>query len=194
MQRINFSLSKTGLLMAALLVCIQVVAETFNLELNYAHLALERGVLWPAITGHFVHLSVAHLILNTVATYLVIDAFESGFYRWRLPVATLLLAAMISAGLFSFYPSLRYYAGFSGVLHGMVLLGAIWCPRYSDWIRWTIVAVVVAKVGWEQSPYYDERQIARFIGAPVAEQAHLLGIAGAAIILLGARFASAFRH
>ncbi len=180
--------------MAALLICIQIVAETFNLGLSYSHAALSRGVLWPAITGHFVHLSIAHLMLNAAATYLIVDAFESGFYRWKLPVATLLLAAMISAGLYWFYPGLRYYAGFSGVLHGMVLLGALWCSRYPEWVRWAIVAVVVAKVGWEQSPYYDERQIARLIGAPVAEQAHLLGVLSAAIILLGARLASAFRR
>ncbi|OZG70841.1 rhombosortase [Hahella sp. CCB-MM4] len=193
MQRINISLSRTGLLMAALLICLYFIAEWFNLGLAYSRPAISRGVFWPAITGHFVHLSIPHLLINAVATYLIIDAFESGLYRWRLPIVMVLLCIIISAGLYYFYPGLKYYYGLSGVLHGLTLVGAAWCSRYPDWVRWVIIGGVIAKVGWEQSPYYDESHIARMIGGPVAEQAHLLGAVGGILIVVGARITRAFR-
>jgi rhomboid family GlyGly-CTERM serine protease len=86
---------------------------------RYDRAALWSGQAWRVMTAHFVHLSTAHLVFNILGMFLLCELLWSD-----LPVAHglgLLGSAIIgvSASLWWLQPELAWYAGLSGVLHGM---------------------------------------------------------------------------
>lgn len=186
-KRIYFSFNMNGLLLAALLVCVQLSTIWLGGELAFNRSRMLDGEFWRFFTGHFVHLGWFHLALNAIAAYLIYDIFEHPLRKWRLPVFLLVSSGLVSIGLLLFYSTTRTYVGLSGVLHGLLILGAINSRSFPSWIRFTVFAVVTGKVLWEQSPYYNESNMVRLIGGPVAEQAHLLGYCSGLLIILASK-------
>ncbi|ABC32785.1 uncharacterized membrane protein [Hahella chejuensis KCTC 2396] len=190
---LSLTLNKIGLLFAALLVLMQVISHWYGYLLNFNRPEIMSGDYWRLISGHFVHLSWVHLALNAVAAYLIYDSFDHNFKNWRFPLYLGLLSLLISIGLLLFYKTTRTYVGLSGVLHGLLVLGVLAGGRFPRWVLIALFVGVTAKIIWEQTPYYDEGQIARLIGGPVAEQAHLLGYFSGLIIAVVVRFLGKFR-
>lgn len=144
--------------------------------LRYERDALLDGELWRALSGHVVHVSWAHLGVNLAVGALVVALFGR-----RLGFGALFLcAAGTSAGLFLFSLRVKWYAGLSGVLHGLIVFGALEAWRRDRRPFWLVavalVAVKVAVEQWKGAP----AQLAEVVGAPVIVEAHLYGaISGA---------------
>jgi rhomboid family GlyGly-CTERM serine protease len=149
---------------------------------------LERGLVlaepWRLLTGHLVHVGWVHLVMNLAGAALVWllvgRAFAVGQWAWVI----LICVVGTDIGLLAFSPGIEWYSGFSGVLHGIVVAGAIASLTRAPAIAALLLGALVLKLVFEQLGT-DTTGTARLIGAPVIVDAHLYGaLTGAAGALL----------
>jgi rhomboid family GlyGly-CTERM serine protease len=147
--------------------------------------AIAEGQVWRLLSAHFVHLNAYHLNLNLVAVgvYVLLCGSALSPRDWLLRLFVLGLG--VGLGLYLLVPEIGRYAGFSGVAHGLFMLGLWPMVRRGDRIALLCMLVLMGKIAWEQwfgAPVSD----AEAIGGRVAIEAHALGVAVA--LAYGAAF------
>jgi rhomboid family GlyGly-CTERM serine protease len=168
-------------LLAAVLVLLGLTGDTGRELLRYERLAVLHGEYWRLITGHLVHGSTQHLLLNAVGLGLVAALFprEYSLRGWLLILAGSLV--IIDLGFVLLEPQLEWYVGLSGVLHGALAAGAIgWWKHESKLLALALTAVLVGKLAWEQW----QGALPLSGDMPVVVDAHLYGAIGG--VLAGA--------
>lgn len=95
-------------------------------RLQYDRLALARGEWWRLVTGHLVHLSAGHLAMNIAGFAALALLYRSLAARRCWLVLALAVSLSISAQLYWFSPTVQWYVGLSGVLHGLWAAAAVW--------------------------------------------------------------------
>ena len=95
--------------------------------------------------------------------------------------------ASIDTGFWLLDPSLQWYVGASGLLHGVMAAGTLQLLRLRDRLAWPTLALFLAKLTWEQL----QGPLPLESNGPVVVNAHLYGAAGglAAGMLLWGRVA-----
>lgn len=88
--------------------------------LLYDRALIVSGEWWRLISGHFIHLSTEHLLINSVGFFLLV--YLSFRYANGKEIATWLIvsALLISISLYAFSPDVVEYGGLSGILHAMI--------------------------------------------------------------------------
>ncbi len=143
---------------------------------------------WRLFTGHFVHLSLLHALLNCVAL-LLLDRLFADRLRPRELFAILGLAPiLVSLVFWLVLPELQWYRGLSGVLHAVYFAGCVtWIASSTGRARWLPVAALIGgtlKVLVEQ-PWDASFPVHEVLRIAVVPQSHLIGaIVGTAAGLL----------
>ena len=170
----------------AVLLLLGVFGDVVNPYLQYSRESISTGQVWRLLSGHLVHLGWFHSGMNTLGWLGIVWVFRGvfNFYTWLLLVC--FNALVISAGLWYFNPELQYYAGLSGVLHGLLVSALVVSfgrrILFSPWVTAIALAIILVKLYQEQQPGYDVNYLYEQMQAPVAVDAHLYGaIAGLAI-------------
>ena len=136
--------------------------------------ALVDGQLWRTVTGHFVHLSWSHFLLNLGAFFLVwmIVGDRLAARIWILLI-TVCVAGM-GLGFWFMAHELQWYVGMSGLLHGLLMAGLIVGMRSSPTESVLIGSFVIAKLVFEQysGPLPGSESVS---GGAVIVDAHLYG-------------------
>ena len=149
--------------------------------LRFDRTGIAAGEAWRLLTGHLVHLGETHALLNLVGLalvwFLVGRAFSARQWLWVIAGAV----AAIDLGLWFGNPSLDWYVGLSGLLHGMLAAGIVagLAGRSGEAI---LLAVVVAgKLAWEQlaGPLPGSEATS---GGAVIVDAHLYGVIGGTLV------------
>jgi len=155
--------------------------ETGREWLRFERSGIAAGELWRLLTGHLVHLGVSHTVLNlaglVLVWFLVGRAFDWKQWLWVMAGSV----GAIDLGLWFGAPSLEWYVGLSGLLHGMLGAGiaAGIAARSGEAL---ILAVVVAgKLAWEQfaGPLPGSETTS---GGAVIVDAHLYGVIGGTVV------------
>lgn len=156
---------------------------------------LQAGEVWRLYSGHFVHLGLWHLTLNLMAMGLlaVLFAEELGWRNWMLVLGV--LPPLISAGMWWGMPNLQGYAGLSGVLHGVFVLGAIrmWSNPPDRLLSATLLVLVLVKL-WLEPGSAESGVTASLIGGRILVEAHQWGAAGGVVIACVMRCQSSGGH
>ncbi|WP_018954740.1 rhombosortase [Thioalkalivibrio sulfidiphilus] len=146
-------------------------------------LRLERGLWleqpWRLVTGQLMHLGWIHLAMNLAGLTLIwfILARNLSPAQWWLTV--LICGAGVNLGLLAFSPTVAWYVGLSGILHGLLAAGALAGLKRQPCLGLLLLGLI-AKLAWEQSTGQDPG-IAQLIGGAVIVEAHLYGaLAGVA--------------
>ncbi|HWK73516.1 MAG TPA: rhombosortase [Povalibacter sp.] len=165
-----------GLICAAS-VLLALGTEATRLALRYERSAILAGEYWRLITGHLVHGTAAHLLLNMAGLGLIAGLFPRDYSLRQWLLILLLSVAAIDAGLVLFEPQLQWYVGLSGVLHGALAAGAIgWWRHETKPLAAALTLVLVGKLTWEQL----HGALPLSGDMPVIVNAHLYGAAGGA--------------
>jgi rhomboid family GlyGly-CTERM serine protease len=138
---------------------------------------------WRLVTGHFVHITWPHALVNAAALVIVARLFAPDLSAPRQAAVLVSATLVISIGLAWLAPQVEWYRGLSGALHALYFAGATcWLvgarPR-SVHMLWLPTALVVGgwiKVAFEQ-PMGGALPYADWLGAAVVPQAHLVGAA-----------------
>jgi rhomboid family GlyGly-CTERM serine protease len=149
--------------------------------LRFDRTGIAAGEAWRLLTGHLVHLGVTHALLNLVGLalvwFLVGRTFSSRQWLWVIAGSV----AAIDVGLWFGNPSLEWYVGLSGLLHGMLSAGIV-AGLVARSREAAVLAVVVAgKLAWEQfaGPLPGSEATS---GGAVIVDAHLYGVVGATLV------------
>lgn len=167
------------ILAAALMLFIALqLVHIYEYDLRYIASAIDKGVLWRLFSGHFIHSNWWHLAFNTAGLVVCLSLFRDLENPLLLAVLSLIIAFLISAGLYYFYPYITWYLGFSGVLHGLFVIGAI---LVLGLLGWATLLIMTVKVGWEIAvgPIPGSESI---IGIPNIAEAHLLGVVSGLVV------------
>lgn len=172
------------------LVIVAVMAAQLFLPLD--HFEYLRGLAasepWRLITGHFVHLTLIHALLNCVALALLARLFADRLKPAEM-FGVLAVAPLLISALFWFaLPELAWYRGLSGALHALYFAGCVlWIAMTTGRGRWLPIAALVGgtlKVLIEQ-PWDASFPVHEVLRIAVVPQAHLIGaIVGTAAGLL----------
>ena len=151
--------------------------------LRYERAAIADGEYWRLLSGHIAHLGFRHLLLNLAGLALV-WLLVGRRYRtrhWILVAAISVL--LMDAGFWFVDAGMRWYVGLSGLLHGLLLAGAIRGLRSLPVESIVICTLVVAKLAYEQvaGPLPGAEAAA---GGAVVVNSHLYGAIGGALSTL----------
>jgi rhomboid family GlyGly-CTERM serine protease len=169
----------------SLVLLLAVVEPVSSNYLMFDRQLINSGEIWRLFSAHFVHLSNAHMLGNLLAVCLL--GYIAGEYLNNVRGVLLLLwcVLVVGLGLYFFADHLQRYVGLSGVLHGLLLVAPFVSKFYSSRVALCFLFVIVLKVVWEQSGFYDDMAMAETIGGRVEARAHLFGmLAGLAYLLI----------
>jgi rhomboid family GlyGly-CTERM serine protease len=161
--------------MAVLLA--ELPGERGRIALRFDRHALAGGQLWRLLTGHLVHLGPSHMLMNLVALA-VLAAVLAPWLRARDWIGVTFIAALfIDAGLYWLQPSLQWYVGLSGVLHGYWAAACIYALADRAREGMALTAMILLKLTYEQmlGPIGLTSAIA---DGPVVIAAHAWGATG----------------
>ena len=157
--------------------------------------AIIGGQWWRLITGNWVHFSADHLLADTVAVGMagaLIERREGMRSFWLYAAA----AAVVGLAVLFLAPEVAQYGGLSGVAcgaFGYLALNEIKRSSARRWLPMLVLALLVAKVGWEYATGH-----ALFVNMhdgtmvlPLAHAAGLLSGVGYWMVLIVRRWADA---
>lgn len=185
-MRIQSVIQNPSLQLAALIAVLCIGLQILGLEtvLRFDRSGIDGGQWWLLLTGNFVHLGLSHLLLNLAGLVLIVALVWPNFNARQWLMITLISSLGVGVGLYLFDPDIRWYVGFSGTLHGLIIAGTL-----ADFRRYPIPALILlvlvcAKLGYEQinGPVPGSESAA---GGSVVVNSHLYGaITGAIVGLL----------
>ena len=157
------------------LLLLELAGDAGRAALRYERDGLAAGEWWRLLTAHVVHLDLEHAALNSLGLVLLWALFARDYApRQWLWIAGAAVAA-IDAGLWLRDSTISWYAGSSGLLHGLMAAGTLAHVRRRELGGWILAAFLVGKLAWEQ--LFGALPLSGS-SAPVIVNAHLYGAVG----------------
>lgn len=178
----NRRLFVVALLVLAGLLLPLLLPEAIQADGRYDRSALASGEWWRLLSAHVVHLGVRHALLNAAAAAILVLLVGHALSArgWLVVVLGSMIA--IDAGLWFGSPAVSWYAGASGVLHGVIAAGGLALASLRDWRGGILLALLTSKLIFEQSISGD---LGFAGGLPVVLDAHLYGASGGVVAVVG---------
>ena len=135
------------------------------------------GEWYRLLSAHFVHANLRHTVANALALIALWLLFGRALSQRLWLLATPICAVTISALLFTTH--VEWYVGFSGVLHGLLVLALCRDRRLRSAQRALLLGAVALKIAVEQLLGSDSGD---WLQIDVISDAHLFGaLSGAAV-------------
>jgi rhomboid family GlyGly-CTERM serine protease len=168
----------------AAIVPVMILLQVLGPEhFRYSRDWISSGEIWRIVTAHWVHVGWIHLLFNGLSLIVCVSLTSPGWSIGRWLIYTLSMAIGISLLITLFNPEVLDYAGHSGLLYGLFVLGALRLYRQDRLIAVLVISAIVIKVFMEQFEFFDFNT-ADLIGARVVVDAHLYGLLMAIAIAL----------
>ncbi len=156
-------------------LCLIIALLGLNDFLQYERELIRQGEVWRLLTGHFTHSNYFHLLLNCGGIVLIWALHGEYYTRGQYLAYLAILSLYSSAALYIFYGQNEIYHGLSGILHGVIIIGALIDCEKKYKTGYLLFIGVWLKIIWEQYSGPDP-QIGELIDARVATEAHLIGV------------------
>jgi len=108
--------------------------------------AVAQGQWWGLWSGHLLHLDLSHALLNLGALAVILMLAWRQRMLAELAVAALVAMPLLSLALLWLDPQLDWYAGLSGLLHGLLVMVLV---RRGDMLAIVLLLLLVAKLACE---------------------------------------------
>ena len=160
---------------AVLILLLSLFPNIFNQYLSYDRHAISAFEWWRFLSANFVHLNFNHGLMNMAALILIFVMFPE--IRMKLWLFLVFLASFsVTLGIWIFDPTVVNYVGFSGVIYGMWVFGAILTLRSQAWLSVAVIMLIVGAVIQQQSNSFDITYLRAWIGGNVIVNSHLYGL------------------
>lgn len=171
------------LALSVVIIGLGLLGDAAQEWLRYDRAAILDGQWWRLLGAHLVHLGPGHLLMNLAGLWLVWALVGSALSERGWLVLMCADALITGLGLLIFNPQLGWYVGLSGVLHGLLVAGAVSEVRGGRRDAWLLLAALAFKLGWEQwaGPLPGSEASA---GGTVIVDAHLYGALGGLLFAL----------
>lgn len=117
--------------------------------LRYDREAIAAGEWWRLLSAHLVHLGPGHAVLNGGVLVLVMILVGRDLPALEWLGVGLLCALAVSLGVWWLVPEVERFVGLSGVLHGLMIAGAIQSWPRQRLVAGTILGYLAIKLTWE---------------------------------------------
>lgn len=170
------------ILLSLLSFTLMVLNTNDLLEFHRDKIAI--GEVWRIFTGQFVHANPTHLLLNIVGIGFIWLLHAEHRTQSQYYIHTAFLALWTGLGIWLFVPDITVYTGLSGLLHGVIVWGALKDIQVGMRSGILLFVGIWAKLAWEQwaGPSAD---VGELIQSRVAIEAHLIGAIGGLVMGLG---------
>lgn len=159
------------LAVCAAILLLALGGEALQQALRWSRSGLDAGELWRWVTGHLVHLDLAHALLNAAGLALVWALFARVYSPRRWLLIVVLGIAGIDLGLW-WLSDIEWYVGLSGVLNTLAAAGIVREVIDGDRMAWVVGLLGLAKLVSENisgpMPFLQPAM-------PVVLDAHLYG-------------------
>ncbi|MCL7714705.1 rhombosortase [Stenotrophomonas mori] len=129
---------------------------------------LAQGQAWRLWSGHLLHLDATHAALNLAALLVIVAVAARQRIVPEIGVGAVAGMPVISLALMALQPTLQWYAGMSGLLHGVLVIVLL---RRGGAVAAGLLLLLAFKLAWEAAAGGPWRDIA------VVTLAHRLGAA-----------------
>ena len=150
------------------------VVDDLSLMMMYQRNEVLSGELWRLVTAHLVHTGLWHWLINITVFVILWSVFGENWLHWRGILLMVFLAIVISGGLIVLHPELQWYAGLSGILHGLLAAGALQKVLAGQRAYLTLLVILFIKLIVEQWFGYFPLSDG-LLAVPVIIDAHLYG-------------------
>ena len=167
--------------LALAVFCLLLQLGGFSDDWRFDREAIGKGQWWLLLSGNFVHLGLSHWLMNMSGLAMIALLFWRLYSQSQWMLITLVSCLGVGFGLYYLDPALRWYVGFSGALHGLMMAGALADLRRYPVSGSVLLVLVVAKLIWEQimGPVPGSASMA---GGNVVVNSHLYGAVSGALI------------
>ncbi|WP_440056075.1 rhombosortase [Pseudoalteromonas sp. T1lg65] len=182
----NLPLEKQFITGPIILALFAVLLMLLNLSdsLDFNRVLITEGEIWRVLTGQFMHSNFYHLGLNLLGILLIWLLHGEYTPTTHYFQNTWLLALATGVLIYFFAPNIILYTGLSGLLHGMIVMGALEDIKRKMTTGYLLFFGVFVKIGWEQF-HGGSTEVEALINSRVAIEAHLFGaLSGVCLFLL----------
>jgi len=161
---------------------LAILGEDLTKYLIYNRSEIGDAQLWRFITAHLVHLGWNHLWLNLsvlVIIWFLVKDFLSIKLWW---LVALISSIGISLGLYLFMSELQWYVGLSGLLHSLLVCGAVIGISKGKKEFIFLLIFVFIKIIYEQ--FYGSLNM-ELIRGDVVVNAHFYGVVMGLVCIFG---------
>ena len=159
--------------------CFFFESSLFNL-FGYYHSKIANGEYWRLFTGQFFHANDNHLIMNLLGLW-CLWLLHGDYYRYQNYAQLFVIGSLTTAlGMFFVSPQIEIYVGLSGILHGIIVWGALQDIKHKHTMGYLLLLATIGKVGYEQT-FGASEDVVKLIEMNVAVNAHLFGAIGGGI-------------
>lgn len=117
--------------------------------LEWQRSAIADGEWGRVLTAHFVHLDAHHLLFNLLGLALIVDLLMEAWTGTELATLMLVSALGTSVLLWCCEPDVQWYAGMSGLLHGLWAGAALSvCLSHRSVIHACALLALAIKLTW----------------------------------------------
>ena len=162
------------------LIIYAISAENITV-LDYNRESIINGEYWRLISGNFNHTNIYHLLLN-LGALAVIGGLHYRYYNSAAYTGLILVLSIgVGVGILWLSPSTQLYVGLSGILHGIIIVGAIIDVTKKYYSGYVLIIGTIIKVINEQL-FNSPVAMSQLIEAKVLTEAHLYGLVTGLII------------
>jgi len=166
-----------------LISLVLIVCQTFQSELIFQRHKIAEGEIWRIITGNWVHTNTPHLVMNIVGLWLLWMLFNETLKPFMLYLSLFITNLAIGLSLLFLNPELFWYAGLSGSLYGLYIIGASMALMHKDYIGSIPLFIIIpSKLVMDLTQDDLTGFSSKLINAPVAIEAHIYGVISALAI------------
>ena len=171
------------LLLFAIVFLLELLKPASMSLLGFYPEKIAAGELWRIVTGQVLHTNFNHVLLN-VAGLLLVWALHGEYYRAKHYALIVTLSLVLVGIPLAVLYDTTHYAGLSGIIHTLIVYGALIDIHKKVTTGWLILIGVFVKVGYENI-FGASSDTAALIAANVAVEAHLIGAVAGLIIGIG---------
>ncbi|MFL6647186.1 MAG: rhombosortase [Sulfurifustaceae bacterium] len=161
--------------------------EAGLMAMDYNRSAISAGAWWRLLSAHLVDGSLADWSVNMFGFIAVVVLSAGRISARNLVASMVLLALIVSGGLYFLNPEVAGYAGFSGVLHGLLTLYILLETLRGSLSHGLAATLIYGKVAYEQLVRPDAAMHG-IAGFSIVVDAHLYGAAGGFALAIAAYY------